>query len=131
MGNKHKTRANARNVNLEKQLIVSSWNINRGLLKKQTEIEKYLQDHKVDILAMQETDLSFYSEKNPFVIPGYMTFANGRNSANNKTRLLVLAKNDLRISVRNDLMNENFCSVWLEVQAKKKFIVVQKQYISF
>ena len=104
-------------------LTVSSWNINRGFIKKQTEIEHYLKIHNVDILALQETDLKYYNEKNPIVIPGFITYANLVIHTNEKTRLLVFVKANLKVTIRNDLMSSQFCSVWLEVQAKKNVLI--------
>ena len=106
-----------------KSLTISSWNINRGLIKKQTQIEQYLNNHNVDILGLQECDLKFYSEKHPFVISGYVTYSNLIKSNNDKTRLLLLVKEGLRVSLRKDLMNSDFCSIWVEIQAKKKVIL--------
>ena len=105
------------------ELVISSWNINRGLLKKQSQIEEYLHDHNIDILALQETDLKYYDDKSPFIIPGFVTFSNLVKSIDSKTRLLIIAKENLKLSLRNDLMSNNFCSIWLEVMAKKRVII--------
>ena len=104
-------------------MIVSSWNINRGLIKKQAEIEEILFQNDMALLALQETDLTDYSDKNPIVIAGYRTISHMNNPKNNKNRMLVFVRNDLNITVRDDLMSDSFCSIWIEVHLKKTLLL--------
>ena len=117
-----KTKPDSTNV-IPKHLVISSWNINCGLIRKQIQIEQYINEHKIDILAIQEVDLKHYSDKHPFVIPGYTTYSNIVKSSEDKTRLLLIVKEGLKFSIRNDLMDDKFCSVWIEIQAKRKLLL--------
>jgi hypothetical protein len=96
-------------------LRVASWNINRGFVKKQGEIESFLSENEIDILGLQETNLLHYSDDNPVRIEGYETYSNLRSSKQEYTRMILFIKNGLSHSMRSDLMSADFCSVWLEV----------------
>ena len=107
---------------LSNTLNIASWNINRGLLKKYSQIEHFLHKEELDVLAIQEADLKDYNDKYPIVFDGYNTLSNLTHSER-KTRLIVIVKENLDVTVRRDLMSSDFCSVWFEVKGQKKWII--------
>ena len=52
------------------------WNC-RGIRSKQKELELYLKDNLIDVIALNET---FLSKKHNFKIPGYNTIRNDRST---------------------------------------------------
>lgn len=51
----------------------ASWNICRGFINKENDIRSMIEDHKIDILMLQEIDIMDYSEK-LLSIPNFTTF---------------------------------------------------------
>jgi hypothetical protein len=70
----------------------------------------------MDIISISEADLYYQTE--PPRIEGFKLIPTLRSSSNQKVRLMTPVKNSLAdaITVRLDLMSEDFPSVWIEVQ---------------
>ena len=63
--------AQRKNINC---ITLCSWNINRGLTKKEEEIKYFAQANSIDVLGVLEVDLKGHSRERPFSIEGYQTF---------------------------------------------------------
>ena len=93
---------------------VGSWNIRRGYHKKELEILNFIKDKKIDILTILECDICDLPN-----IPGFQAiFPKHRNS--NNARLLLLAKKELSVKVRDDLMTDEVPTVWVELELKSE-----------
>ncbi len=120
MGSQTYIQSDVEDVNPKHKICVASWNINRGIIKKLTQIEHFIHENCIDILALQETDLMHYNDKNPISIAGFTCTSNLVQNPSQKTRMLILIKKGINIRVRNDLMTTDFCSIWIDINAKKK-----------
>ena len=104
------------------------WNIGGGYLQNKTdEIKRLVDDYTPHILGISEA--SFWSHHNmeDIKIPNYKVFLSTTlsNPQLNVSRIAVFVHNDVSVTLRDDLMDEEFSSVWLEVglSRQKKFLV--------
>jgi hypothetical protein len=58
---------------VEQQLKICSWNIRRGLIKRELELKNILKSEKVNIMFLVETDLTMLNGKEDYKIEGYET----------------------------------------------------------
>ena len=67
-------------------------------------------------MFLTETDLNIL-EEGDYTIEGYKTIFPKRIANTDKIRIVALVKNDIEnnIKVMNDVMNEDFPSIWLEL----------------
>ena len=87
----------------------------RGLLKRETEIINLIQDQKLDVLILVETDAKMISNDKDYMIPGFKTWIPIRKDDSDKTRIIMLTKLDKpKMKIREDLMSSNFPSIWIE-----------------
>ena len=77
------------------------WNC-QGIRPKRKELELYLKENVIDVIALNET---FLSKKHNFKIPGYDTLRNDR-STDQRGGLAFLVKNGL--VVNNEYRNDDF-----------------------
>ena len=93
------------------------WNIRRGLVKREHEIIELLNSQKLNILFLVETDTNVIQEEKDYKIKGYRTFFPLRGKDDLKTRIICLVDENLdNVSIRTDLMNTKFPSIWCEVK---------------
>ena len=105
-----------------KTLKCCTWNIRRGLLTKESELTHLLNNEKIDIMFLTETDSQNLINEDSYVIKGYKSFLPLKNPNINVVRIVCLVKENLLpfIKVRSDLMSEDFPSIWLEYQPDLK-----------
>ena len=82
-------------VKEDKQLKISTWNIKRGLLKRELEIKEFLKAEDLDILFLTETDTNIMSEAD-YKIKGYITIFHLRECNTEKVRIIALIKDMLQ-----------------------------------
>ena len=94
------------------------WNVRRGLIKQELEVKNILQDEKIDIMFLVEVDTNLIKIKTDFILAGYETVVQKRKSDEEKVRVVWVFKEELssEIKVREDLMSNEFPSIWLEVK---------------
>ena len=118
------------NGNRNKGIKICHWNIGGGYLcNKMDTIEAILLDHSPHIIGLSEA--SFWGEHNldDVRIPNYKVFfANTLNNPSlNISRVAVYVHQDVTVRLREDLMSQDFSSIWLEVglPRQKKFLISQ------
>jgi hypothetical protein len=94
----------------------AAWNIKRGFVIREAELKHLIESEFLDIISISEADLFYHTE--PPTIEGFKSIPTLRSSPKQKVRLMTLVKNSLAnaITVRHDLMSEEFPSVWIEFQ---------------
>jgi hypothetical protein len=104
-------------TNNQETLIISTWNIRRGLIVREIELKNMLNDEKIDIMFVTETDTKTLENEKSYQVEGYNTIFPQRKNADSKVRIICLAKINLyaRIKIRRDLMSGDFPSIWLEL----------------
>ena len=107
---------------VEQQLKICSWNIRRGLIKRELELKNILKTEKVNIMFLVETDLTMLNGKEDYKIEGYETILQKRDQNTEKIRIIGLVEEEMRniTKVRNDLMTKEFPSIWLEITRSKQ-----------
>ena len=91
------------------------WNIRRGLLKRELEIINIINEQCLDILILVETDTCNLNTDKDYVIKGFKTILPLKKVCTQKTRLIMLIKEEnTNIVVREDLMSNEFPSIWCE-----------------
>ena len=100
-----------------KKLNIGTWNIKRGLIKRELEISQLLKEEKLNVLYITETDIHLTNPED-FKIEGYKTFTQMRESNKEKIRLMAIVKDDdiSEIKLKEDLMSTKFPSIWLEIK---------------
>ena len=73
------------NKNNECSLKFGTWNVRKGLIKREIEITNLLSESDLDVLFLTETDVRIESE-NDFTIAGYKTFFHVRDKPEQKIR---------------------------------------------
>ena len=107
---------------VEQQLKICSWNIRRGLIKRELELKNILKSEKVNIMFLVETDLTMLNGKEDYKIEGYETILQKTDQNTEKIRIIGLVEEEMRniTKVRNDLMTKEFPSIWLEITRSKQ-----------
>ena len=100
-----------------------SINIRRGLFTKEVILEQFIREEKPDIITIQETDERL-SKINPFSLEGYKTITQ-KHKEGQKVRIITLVKyegliNANLVKVKENLMEEDIPSIWLEIARKSK-----------
>ena len=99
-----------------KILVSFDFKIQHGLITKELELTHMLDDEKLDIIFLTETDTKAISKPEDYKIPGYDTVLPLNDGKNPVTRILGLVKSNIanQITLRTELMSNNFLSIWLE-----------------
>ena len=94
------------------------WNVRRGLIKQELEVKSILKEERIDIMFLVEVDTNLIKIKTDFILAGYETVVQKRKSDEEKVRVVCVFKEELssEIKVREDLMSNEFPSIWLEVK---------------
>ena len=105
----------------QKQIKIGTWNVRRGLLRRENEIKLLLQSENIDILYLTETDTKKINVTN-YKLSGYTTILQCSEGDDDSVRIIALVKDaaGLDIKVRQDLMSNSFPSIWLEAKDKHK-----------
>ena len=104
------------------------WNIGGGYLQNKTEhLNKLIDDYSPHILGISEASFWSFQNLDNIQIPKYKVFLAStlKNPQLNVSRVAVYVHEDISVTVRDDLMNEEFSSVWLEVglTRQKEFLI--------
>jgi hypothetical protein len=106
-------------------LIICTWNIKRGLVKRELEIKELLKREDIDIIFLTETDIKLSSEDD-YQIEGFKTVFQARESQDDVIRLICLIKNKRMsvIRIMDNIMSNSFPSIWLSYEERNKGIMV-------
>ena len=104
------------------KLTVGCWNIRRGLILREKEIENLIRSRKAGIMFLVETDSRMINEEKDYGIENYRTFFHKKENPADKTRMIGLFHESITqtVKIRNDLMNGSFPSIWAEIENKKE-----------
>ena len=98
----------------EEGLQVTSLNICSGFNRKIPEIQNLIDTEKMDLLFLQETEIRDIDPEEPPQFNNYITVC-PKKDTKNKTRIILLIKEDLKMKVRDDLMCKEISSIWVEL----------------
>ena len=102
-------------------MTIGTWNIRRGLIKRENEIINLLSCENLDVLFLTETDTQFSSACS-YNIKGFTTHVQLCEKDDDIVRIIALTKDNCGVdfNLRNDLMSKAFPSIWIEVLDKFK-----------
>ena len=66
---------------------VCSWNIRRGLVKRELELIELIKSHKLDIIFLVETDSNVIQTEKDYKIEGFKTEFHLKENSEQKTRM--------------------------------------------
>ena len=89
-----------------RKLICATWNIKRGLIKRELEIKLLLKNENVDVIFLTETDTLNLANEDDFQIEGYKTVFHLRENDKESLRIIALVKDSIWkfTKIRTDLM---------------------------
>jgi hypothetical protein len=104
-------------VKYAENMKICSWNIRRGLIKRELELKDMLNSEKLNIMFLVETDTKLPNGKSDYKIEGYATVLQKTNQVNDKIRIIGLVEEDTfkYTKIREDLMSTEFPTIWLEI----------------
>ena len=123
---KSKANSEQRTIKNKKQkLNLATWNIKRGLIKREIEIKEFLISNDLDVLFLTETDINIEAESD-YKLQGYKTLFKKRKQNSDKVRLIALIKEEKQsqIKIKEELMSDVFPSIWLEIKSAHKVPVL-------
>ena len=103
------------------------WNCGSAYLEnKMTEVEAAVARIKPTVLCISESNLRFSVDQEKVQIPGYRLFTSKtmRNPALNISRVVVYLDKNVTGSLREDLMDPSFSSIWIELGSGKQSILL-------
>ena len=83
--------------NHQSAIKLGSFNICRGLYRKEEQLNHIVTQNNFDFFGIQEADIAEFDPKVPFTIKGYKTFSAIEKKESNTMRLLCLVKNELEV----------------------------------
>ena len=100
-------------------LVCCTWNIRRGLIKREIELIDLLKSENVDVIFLTETDTKSLSKEEDYCIQGYKTILPITDPKSGLVRIIGLVKEEHipHIKIRLDLMSKEFPSIWFEYRA--------------
>ena len=101
----------------KKQVRVCSWNIRRGLILREQEIINLIKQNSINILFLVETDTNEVNVDTDYTIQGFKTIIQNKKDSQTPTRIICLVDEKLsnETTIRMDLTDENFPSLWIEL----------------
>ena len=119
--------ANSRYGNKQVGIKLAHWNAGGKLMEnKMNEIESLVSALHPECLGISESNLKSCQDMTKVQLPGYQLFTSKtiNNPELNISRVVVYIKDRLNCKLREDLMDDSFSSVWVEIKAgKQKFLV--------
>ena len=106
---------------------LSQWNCGSAYLEnKMTEVEAAVARIKPTVFCVSESNLRVTIDQAKVQIPGYRLFTSKtiENSALNISRVVVYLDRDVKGTLREDLMDPNFSSIWIELGSGKQTLLV-------
>jgi len=105
----------------KRHLNVGTWNVRRGLIRRENEIKLLLQEEELDVLFLTETDIRKENVQS-YKIKGFDTKLQACKNDGDMVRIIVLIKENVGVEVnlRDDLMSETFPSIWIEMLDRHK-----------
>ena len=102
---------------IKRELSIGTWNVRRGLIKRELEISNLLQSDDLDILFLTETDIKKQNVID-YKIKGYTTHIQSVAQDGDLVRVIALTKDNIgaRFELKQELMQESYPSIWIEVQ---------------
>ena len=97
---------------------MGSINICRAFYDKEDHIKQLISAQKLDMLFVQECDIKNVDPKNPPRIQDFQTIC-PKKMTKETTRILLLIKEDIKMTVREDLMSSDISSIWIETRSDK------------
>ena len=103
------------------ELRLGTWNIRRGLVRRENEIERLLLDEGLDLLFLTETDSKKMNIDN-YKIKGFYIVTPEVTDEQDMVRIVAIVREEAGVEVKpcEGLMSADFPSVWLEVVDKWK-----------
>ena len=100
----------------------ASWNLCRGTYSKEREVFEAMEEHDLDCMMLQETDLADYDEKRPLTAEGFLSFTHKGNKKRAIT--LVRTRRFSNCELNTDLTQSD-TTVWvnLTLENGKKVII--------
>ena len=98
------------------------WNIRRGLIKHETEIKQLLNEEKMTIMFLVETDTKMIRTPEEYKLEGFITILQKKDEQDENLRIIALIEEELskNVKIREDLMSTEFPSIWIEVRKKNE-----------
>ena len=87
--NKPQTKSNKEVIKM-KGLKCVTWNIRRGLVTREKELQLLLSEEDIDVAFLTETDTTALRKEENYQIPGYKTIFPKRSKENAKIRIIAL-----------------------------------------
>ena len=110
----------AKNGNRKGGLRLAHWNMGGSFLpNKMRELEREIQMRQPSIIGISEANLRDDIEMNEVNIDGYDMYTSMVPKEGKMKRLVTYVREGLDVKLREDLMDSNFCSIWLEVNLKQ------------
>ena len=107
------------NGNGRKSINLLHWNMgSRRWFRKTDDVRQVLVDYSPDIFIVSEANLYIETTPEQSAIEGYFMIQPLTMESRKHSRLLVLVKDGFQIKIRNDLMDQDTLSIWMEVQRK-------------
>ena len=128
-GQKHKKKKKKKksiNGNGNRSITIIHWNLGSKLWPKKTdEIRHLLVDYKPEICIISEANLHMEVPLEQRTIEGYTEILPLTMNTRKVARMLVLIKDGTNIDVKSKWMEDDTCSIWLELQrpGRRKLII--------
>ena len=105
---------------IDSGLKVGSWNkggVNQPLEEKLNEIETLIKSNNFAVMRISEANFFQHNDIEDVQIPGFRFFNDkGRNNiVRRNSRYVLYVRNDLTTKIRDDLMEEEFPEIWVEI----------------
>ena len=98
-------------------ITIASLNICSGFNKKMPDIQNTLDSENIDLLFLQEVEIKDIDKNEPPRFEKYTTVC-PKKDTKNKTRILMLIRENIKIKIREDLMSKEISSIWVELQTQ-------------
>ena len=109
-----------KNGNKRQGLTMMHWNMgSTNLQNKMRELERVIQERKPGIIGISEANLKQTVEMDKVRIPGYEIYTSYTAEGGVMRRLVTYVREGVNVKLREDLMDTNFSSIWLEINLKQ------------
>ena len=97
---------------------IACWNIRRVLIKREQELKMLLEDEKIDLLFVTETDTRAITSEKDYSIKGFKTILQKRSSINDNVRIICLVRTNFEesITILDQIMTTDIPTIWLELK---------------